>query len=99
MALLGAGLLAASLIKSDQALHLAVDRFTDVLEVSPVWLWETDADHRYTFLSKRACDLTGYQSSDLIDRRRPDLVREGNSGSDVTGHISDLIARRAFHGF
>ncbi len=99
VALLGAGLLAASRIKTDQALHLAVDRFTDVLEVSADWIWETDADHRYTFLSKRAYDLTGYEAADLIGRRRPDLVREGNSGSDVTGHMSDLIARRAFHGF
>ena len=43
--------------------------------------------------------MTGYESSDLLGRRRPDLVREGNSGSDVTGHMSDLIARRPFHGF
>ena len=99
VALLGAGLLAASRIKSDQALHLTVARFTDVLEVSADWIWETDADHRYTFLSKRAYDLTGYEPGDLIGRRRPDLVREGNSGSDVTGHMSDLIARRPFHGF
>jgi len=99
VALLGVGLLAASRIKSDQALHLAVARFTDVLEVSADWIWETDADHRYTFLSKRAYDLTGYEPGDLIGRHRPDLVREGNSGSDVTGHMSDLIARRPFHGF
>ena len=46
VALLGAGLLAASRIKSDHALHLAVARFTDVLEVSADWKWETDADHR-----------------------------------------------------
>lgn len=99
VALLGAGLLAASRIKTDQALHLAVDRFTDVLEVSADWIWETDADHRYIFLSKRAYELTGYTADQLLGSRRPDLVRECNSGSDVTGHMSDLIARRAFHGF
>lgn len=99
VALLGAGLLAASRIKTDQALHLAVDRFTDVLEVSADWIWETDADHRYTFLSKRAYELSGYTPEHLIGARRPDLVRECNSSSDVTGHMSDLIARRAFHGF
>jgi hypothetical protein len=38
VALLGPGLLAASRIRADQELHQAVERFTDVLEVSADWI-------------------------------------------------------------
>ena len=99
VALLGAGLLAASRIRADQELHQAVERFTDVLEVSADWIWETDAEHRYAFLSKRAYDLTGFDPGALLGMRRTDLLRGNQDGGDVTGHMADLIARRPFHGF
>lgn len=99
VALLGAGLLAAGRIRSDQALRLAVERFTDVLEVSADWIWETDAEHRFTFLSKRAYDLTGFEQEDLVGRRRTEMLRSSEGGGDITGHMADLIARRPFHNF
>ncbi len=99
VALLGAGLLAAGRIKADQALHLAIERFTDVLEVSADWIWETDIEHRYTFLSRRAYELTGFDEQDLIGSRRTDLLRKHQVGGDISGHMADLIARRAFHAF
>ena len=99
VALLGAGLLAAGRIKADQALRLAIERFTDVLEVSADWIWETDAEHRYTFLSKRAYELTGLNPGDLIGHRRTELLRGDGSQGDLAGHMADLIARRPFHGF
>lgn len=99
VALLGAGLLAAGRIKSDQALRLAVERFTDVLEVSADWIWETDAEHRYSFISKRAYDLTGYTPADLVGASRIEMLRRDEQGGDVAGHMADLIAQRPFHGF
>lgn len=99
VALLGAGLLAAGRIKADQALRLAIERFTDVLEVSADWIWETDAEHRYTFLSKRAYELTGMDPEDLIGKRRTELLRGDENQGDVAGHMADLIARRPFHRF
>lgn len=100
VALLGAGLLAAGRIKADQALRLAVERFTDVLEVSADWIWETDAEHRFTFISKRAYDLTGLTSGALIGMSRTELLREnGGGGRGVADHMADLIARRPFQGF
>ena len=99
VALLGAGLLAAGRIKADQALRTAVERFTDVLEVSADWIWETDAEHRYTFLSKRAYEMSGITPGSLIGERRTELLRRNETGSDLAGHMADLIARRPFQGF
>ena len=99
VALLGAGLLAAGRIKADQALRLAVERFTDVLEVSADWIWETDAEHRFTFVSRRAFELTGAKPEDLLGVRRTDVLKRNEDGGDVAGHMADLIARRPFHGF
>lgn len=99
VALLGAGLLAAGRIKSDQALRYAVERFTDVLEVSADWIWETDAEHRFSFVSRRAYDLTGLEPKDLLGKSRTEFLRSSESGSEVAEHMADLIARRPFHGF
>lgn len=99
VALLGAGLLAAGRIKSDQALRFAVERFTDVLEVSADWIWETNADHRYTFLSKRAYDLSGLRAEDVIGKSRIDLLQHADQGQTAATHLADLISRRPFTGF
>src|SRR6185503_8505363 len=44
-------------------------RFSDVLEASGEYVWETDADWRYTFLSERAEAVTGYLRHELLGKR------------------------------
>lgn len=99
VALLGAGLLAAGRIKADHALRLAVSRFTDVLEVSADWIWETDTEHRFTFLSQRAYEISGNSAGSLIGKRRTEILRQSANQGDVVAHLADLFARRPFHGF
>lgn len=99
VALLGAGLLAAGRIKADQALRQAVSRFTDVLEVSADWIWETDAEHRFTFISQRAHDISGSTPEGLIGKRRTEVLRRSSNQEDIAAHMADLFARRPFHGF
>lgn len=99
VALLGAGLLAAGRIKADHALRLAVSRFTDVLEVSADWIWETDTDHRFTFLSQRAYEISGNAPGSLIGKRRTEILKSSSNKEDVAAHMADLFARRPFHGF
>lgn len=99
VALLGAGLLAAGRIKADQALRQAVSRFTDVLEVSADWIWETDAEHRFTFISQRAHDISGSTPEGLIGKRRTEVLRRSSNQEGIASHMADLFARRPFHGF
>lgn len=52
-------------------------RFRDVAEVSSDWIWEVDAQWRYTFVSKGVAEVLGYQPSELIgltpfDKMKPE---------------------------
>ncbi|MBK5351392.1 EAL domain-containing protein [Pseudomonas sp. TH41] len=49
----------ASLQSSQAALSTSEARFRDVVEASSDWVWEIDADWRFTYLSERFEDVTG----------------------------------------
>lgn len=48
-----------SLQDSQKALATSEERFRDVVEASSDWVWEVDADWRFTYLSERFEDVTG----------------------------------------
>ena len=49
----------------------ADQRFRDIVEVSGDWIWETDAEHRYTYLSNRFEDA---EWAEPRDGHRKDAV-------------------------
>ncbi|HEY3077955.1 MAG TPA: diguanylate cyclase, partial [Burkholderiales bacterium] len=52
----------AALVEADQ-------RFRDVAAVSSEYVWEADAEWRYTYLSERVEALIGYPRAELLGRR------------------------------
>lgn len=52
-------------------------RHRDMAEVASDWIWETDANHVFTFLSKRFGDTSGIPWVQVNGRRFPDLVELG----------------------
>lgn len=48
------------------AAHASQARFRDVAEASSDWIWETDAEHRLTFLSDRFTEVTGHPVEPLL---------------------------------
>ena len=79
----------------------ADQRFRDIVEVSGDWIWETDAEHRYTFLSNR------FEEAEWADPRdEPSERRRGSSiGADPDedehwqAHLSDRQGHRTFRNF
>jgi PAS domain S-box-containing protein len=73
-------------------------RFRELLELSSDWYWETDDQHRFTYISsgvRRAMDL----DSDLaIGRKRWELDYLGMSEGDWAAHRARLDAREPFDG-
>jgi PAS domain S-box-containing protein len=71
-------------------------RFRELLELSSDWYWETDAEHRFTYISsgvKRALDL----DSDLaIGRTRWELDYIGMQEGDWAAHRARLNAQEPF---
>ena len=54
---------------AERALVEADQRFRDVAAVSSEYVWETDAEWRYTYLSERVEALTGHARVELLGRR------------------------------
>lgn len=51
---------------SNQALEASEQRFRAVAEAASDWIWETDRQHRLTYLSQRFVDVTGYKTRDWL---------------------------------
>ncbi len=60
--------------KANQALEESEARFRDFASLSSDWLWETDEEHRFTYMSGRTID----DPSKFIGRRREEFI-------DITG--------------
>lgn len=64
----------ASLQKSQDALATSEARFRDVVEASSDWVWEIDANWRFTYLSERFEAVTGLSMNAWIGAPMDDLL-------------------------
>ncbi len=76
------------------------DRFRSIAETASDWFWETDKDHRFTFVSDRYFEVTSFNQEDLIGKSRIEFLRDRRhieSYSDKwEKHQDDLENHRAF---
>ena len=75
-------------------------RFRDFAKVTSDWLWETDADHRLTFVSDPRGKLRTDFSA-LLGRTHCELFAHNAAFAAETAesHHADLVHRRAFRDF
>ncbi|WP_285435150.1 EAL domain-containing protein [Pseudomonas sp. fls2-241-R2A-110] len=64
----------ASLRNSQEALATSEARFRDVVEASSDWVWEIDANWRFTYLSERFEAVTGLSKNAWIGAPMDDLL-------------------------
>ena len=63
--------------RAEAAVSAADQRFRDVAAVSSEYVWEADAQWRYTYLSERVEALLGYSRRELLGRRAWEFVPLG----------------------
>jgi diguanylate cyclase (GGDEF)-like protein/PAS domain S-box-containing protein len=63
--------------RAEAAVSAADQRFRDVAAVSSEYVWEADAEWRYTYLSERVEALLGYSRRELLGRRAWEFVPLG----------------------
>jgi len=74
-------------------------RFRDFAEAGSEWLWETDAELRFTYVSPTVADGSGLTASHFIGRRfDPSEAIEIEPGS-LERHMASLAAHRPFASF
>lgn len=72
-------------------------RFRTFAEASSDWLWETDANHRFTYFSDGITHSTGYLPFDLVGRSRLDvLTATVEERTFWDRHFTELAERRPF---
>jgi diguanylate cyclase (GGDEF)-like protein/PAS domain S-box-containing protein len=63
--------------RAEAALAERERRFRDVVDASGEYVWETDAEWRYTYLSERAEAVLGYPRAELLGRQAREFMPLG----------------------
>jgi len=90
-------------IVAEQSLKQSEARFRDFARISADWLWETDEEHRFTFISEDNVlhASTGLRVQDIIGKRRVDFasLETVENKEKWKRHVEDLNAHRSILGF
>ncbi len=85
-------------IALDRRLGSSEQRFRDYADVASDWYWETDADHRITYLSEPFLAAAGTLARSALGRQALDFIREHADRGDNQNVMPDLNGRRPFRG-
>ena len=91
--------MAEELERHTAALKRSERRFRDLADNTADWLWETDAEGRYTYVSNRAQALLGYAPEELIGRSAFELMQRDDAKRLAGLFQSTREQRRPFYGF
>ncbi len=84
--------------RRENALQESEQRFKDFAETAADWFFETDAELRFTYVSERHTQLTGFQPEEIIGKTRKEIL-SGNLLEDpekLEQHFADLEAHRPY---
>jgi PAS domain S-box-containing protein len=81
-------------VQAETALRESEQRFRDVALCSADWVWEVDAQGRYTFCSEHVKRVLGYEPGELLGRTPFDLMPE-DERTRVGGIFAGIAAERA----
>ncbi len=85
---------------SDVEQRFRGNELVDLLRSASGWVWETDAEHRLTWISEEFRNVTGLDPQRFIGRSRITLVRNAfHPVGDVQAHEALLAARAPFQQF
>ena len=76
---------------SENALKESEARFRDFAESATDWIWETDAEGRYIFVSEAFCEASKFRPEDFIGKTRNEFY-EQDHGAVVTSEGKDKEA-------
>ncbi len=76
-----------------------MDAATELLTGCGSWVWETDSELRFSFVSSNYEVITGMPSSAVLGRRRFDFMKGDGLTPRAAAHLADLEARRPFQEF
>jgi PAS domain-containing protein len=83
-----------------EARELTCGDLFELAQAGSDWIWETDAELRFSWLSENYEEATGVSPDKVLGRFRFDFLKQGAGGSkEAEAHLDDLQARRPFRDF
>ena len=79
--------------RAEEALQGSDERFRDIALSSSDWIWEVDAEGRYTFASGRVMEALGFHEQELIGKTPFDLMHE-EEAKRVGDIFAEISARK-----
>jgi PAS domain S-box-containing protein len=82
--------------RAEDALRLSEQRFRDYAAAASDWFWETDAEHRFVWMSANVAALTGVPRESQYGKTRFELMAPGTDPALIEAHRRVLEARQPF---
>jgi diguanylate cyclase (GGDEF)-like protein/PAS domain S-box-containing protein len=84
--------------RAEEASRSTAVRFDDVADLSREYVWETDANWRYTYLSERVEAVLGYPRGEMLGRTPREFMRLGETRDGWFGErAGDGVFRDVVH--
>ena len=80
----------------EEKLRLSEDKYRSMVETTSDCIWEMDSQERYTYISPKFEDLTGYPPEVFVGRTAHDLLPEGEVHKVRDQVLSSIAAQQAF---
>lgn len=88
----------SSTLQSEYDQKLAHERLVMFSEQSDIWMWETNAEHIFTYFTDNVERLTGIQMTELLGSSRLERALQ-DSEKKWQSHANDLLKHRPFKDF
>ena len=82
--------------RAEEALRQSEQRFRDFAAAASDWFWETDAEHRFVWMSANVEGMTGVPRAWHYGKSRFELMAPGTDHALIEAHRHTLAARQAF---
>ncbi|MGC8494140.1 MAG: PAS domain S-box protein [Syntrophobacteraceae bacterium] len=83
--------------RTEEALREGEERFRSLVETTSDWIWEIDAQARYTYCSPKVREILGYAPEEFIGRTPFDFMPQDEAGRIETAFEQILVERRCFY--
>ena len=79
-----------------EARQLGCGDLFELAQAGSDWIWETDAELRFSWLSENYEEATGVAAEKVLGRFRFDFLKQGPNGSTTAeAHLDDLQSQAA----
>ena len=83
-------------IRAEDAQRLSEERYRHLIESSFDWIWEVDANGRYTYASPKVIKLLGYEPREVLGRTPFELMPEAEAKRGGRGFSRHYFGPQAF---